>query len=315
VTLEDGTPLADALVFLGPASRMRGDEPFKPFVEARIKDGARTGADGTFSLKGPGREVTVWHPERSPRTVRRAEASEIRLPPRAVLRGRLVDAAGKPVADAEVALDRARKVRTGAAGEFAFVAVEAGVRGLLLPGRRMAAVRLAPGEDAEAEIGPGLPEVRLEVRAGGKPFADPLFGVLVGLDRVASVHEVKGKGGAANLAGVLPGRFVLLGAGGLVARLDVKDAAAAVDLGPATLVVRAPAGTSLALAPGEADELVDLFAMRVGHRPVPPAGSLAFPGLADGAYRLLVESPAGSGLLVDERPVRIEGGRDASLDL
>jgi hypothetical protein len=228
-----------------------------------------------------------------------------------------VDAAGAPVAGVEVALDRTRKATTDAEGRFAFDAVEAGVRGLLLPGKRHLAVRVAPGESAEVEVGPGIPEVRVEIREDGKPVAGPLRGVLVGLDRLGSLHEVKAADGACTITGVLPGRFLLLTGSGALAVLELGGPVATIDLGGGTVSVQAPPGTSVSLAPAESDYLVDLLSMRVGSRPVDAQGrapALGFPGLPDGDYRVLLQSPPGSGRKAGEARVEIRGGRDARVD-
>jgi hypothetical protein len=49
-----GFPVVDALVTFGTLERLRGDEPFKPFRPARIREGVRTDAAGCFALSGTG---------------------------------------------------------------------------------------------------------------------------------------------------------------------------------------------------------------------------------------------------------------------
>ncbi len=280
----DGKVLEGALVFFGEESRARGDEPFKPFDERRIKDGARTDASGRFAVRGEGRRLTIWHPDWSPVTVPVESAGRVRLPPRGTLRGRIVDAAGLPVAAAAVALDRTRKTTTDADGRFSYDRVEAGVRGLLLPERRYVGVRLAPGEAADVEIGPGIPEARLRIESGGHPYSGPITGVLVGLDRLFSVHELKGAGPHA-ATGVLPGRYVLLTVEGPVAPVEIRGPDAVVDLGTADLTVRAPDPRGLYAVPEGSDDFVRLLATRLAgaRRSVEP-GAVRFAPLPPGRY-------------------------------
>ena len=309
----EGTPVEGALVYLGTLVRLRGDEPFKPFRPERVKDGVRTDTAGAFALRGEGRWVSVWHPDFSPVTLKVEDVAEVRLPPRARLRGRLLDGAGGPASGVEVALDRDRKATTDGEGRFAFDGVEAGVRGLLLPGKRFVAVRVGAGEEAEVEVGAALPSVLIEVRREGKPFAGTLAGVLVGLDRVGSVVPFRLVDGRGTVEGVMAGRHVLLASSGLVLPVEIRGPEATAELGGGTLTVRAPAGTSLALAPSPADELVDLLALRAAHRAVPEGGSLEFAGLREGEFRILVEEGSGSGRVAEEKVVRVagEGGTEA----
>lgn len=130
-----------------------------------------------------------------------------------------------------------------------------------------------------------------------------------------SVHTLRHSCASRTVTGVLPGRFLFMTMSGHFARVEIRGPVATVELGKATLTVHAPPGTSICLAPGEPDPLADLFAMRVGHRAVPASGALTFPGLADGAYRLLTEVPAGSGRKAAETPVSTQEGREAVVDL
>lgn len=82
-----GQPVENALVYWGLQERIRGDEPFKPFQEKRILDGARTETDGVFQLFGTGRNVTVYHPRHSPVTVSVERAFTISLPFEARFKG------------------------------------------------------------------------------------------------------------------------------------------------------------------------------------------------------------------------------------
>ncbi|MCI0339867.1 MAG: sigma-70 family RNA polymerase sigma factor [Planctomycetales bacterium] len=280
----DGKAIEGALVYFGDQVRARGDEPFKPFEEKRIKDGARTDASGRFAVRGEGRRLTFWHPDWSPVTVPIEDAARVRLPPRGNLRGRIVDAAGVPVAGVALALDRTRKTTTDDQGRFSFDRVEAGVRGLVFPERRYVGVRVAPGEAGEVEIGPGLPEVRLRLESGGHPYTQPVGGVLVGLDRLFSVHDLKGAGPLV-ARGVIPGRYLLLTLDGPVATVEIRGPDAVADLGSADLTVRATTSRGIYAVPEGSDELVRLLAGRLAEaRRSPEPGLFRFAPLPPGRY-------------------------------
>jgi len=263
----DDLPLPDALVWLGGPEVARGDEPFKPFDPKRMR-GAVTDREGAFELRGRGSEVTAWHPEFSPATVPTGSAGTIRLPARGSVRGVVVDAGGAPRPGVRLSLDSARSATTGNDGSFLFEKVEAGPRGINVDGdkKRWLVVRVRPGEETFATIGPGIDRVTVELTAGGRPsHLGKGPGVAIGLGSVGSVHHAKSGGSTLVLHDVLPGPFLLLGPEGEIAVFSVDGPRAEADLGGATLLVRADEGAKVSLWPaGEiADDLVVLFARRI----------------------------------------------------
>jgi len=311
----EGRPVAGARVYAGSQMRMRGDEPFKPFRIERVEDAVKTDDVGAFELSiDEAKVVTVWHPEYSPVTVPVGDAVRIVLPPRATLRGRIVDAKGRPAAGIEVALDRARKATTGEDGRFSFDRVEAGARGLLLPGRYIV-VRVRPGEEAEIEIPAGLPEVSVAFQSGGAPFEVPAEtkygGLLLGLDRVGGLHPLKVKAGdtSAIAKKVLPGRYLLLLSSGHVSKVDVDGREAVADFGTAALTVKAPAGTPIYVVPPDAaGELVRLLAGRAVFLDLPETGELRLAPLPAGRWLVGIDETSRRGMRdPPERIVEVPG--------
>jgi hypothetical protein len=286
-----GLPVEGALVYFGNQIRMRGDEPFKPFLESRIKDGVRTDFNGGFTIEGKEREVTVWHPEHSPVTVPVAEAGNIVLPQRGGIEGRLLDVNGQPLSGVEVVLDRVRKTKTDPDGGFLFERVEAGVRGLRLPGegKRYVGVQVPPGETVQARIGGFIPEVALEIFANGEPFTESLNGGLVGLDRVFSFHSIKGSGDRLTVSEVIPGNYLLLTRSGRLARVKVDGPRAEADLGRADLTVHAKEGTRVYVIPAGVHELIPLMGGRVSSQRVPASGKVLISPLPRGRYAVGID--------------------------
>jgi hypothetical protein len=290
VTDAAGRPLAGALAFFGEEDVGRGDEPFKPFDEKRIKDGVRTGADGRFEIRGTGRWITFWHAEASPLTIAREKASEIALPPRGTIRGVLRGADAAPLTATKVFLDRVRETTTDSDGRFAFDGVEAGTRGLSLTGGKpkayLAAVRVTPGEATEVDVRPGLASVR--ITWPGRTSLGRFVG-LVPLDAVGSLAVGQPTEGTVVAPDVLPGRYLLLGEGGCVATVDVAAAEATAIVGRGEIVVRAAAKTRVYVVPAGSSYLARLMAGRMAGAGVPADGIQRFTGLAPGRYEVGVE--------------------------
>jgi hypothetical protein len=292
-----GAPVEGALVCSGTDIRLRGDEPFKPFDPARVKDGARTDAGGWFALEANERHVTVWHAGWSPKTVKREEAARVRLEPRATLRGRLLAPDGAPMSGATLTLDREREGVTDELGRFVFEGVEAGVRGLWLPTRRLVSVVVPSGETVEVELGAEEPlDVTLEVRRGGEPCLDGFEGVGVGLDRTSEVFEFASEGGLLRVTTRLPGRYVLLSRSGALAVVDLAQTNASIELGTTPLSIHAPPGKRVYLVPAGASELVEVMAGRAASRTVAADGLLLYSGLPRGRY----------GVGIDRQGVQVE---------
>ena len=286
----EGRPLAGAVVFFGEEDVGRGDEPFKPFVESRIRNGARTDGDGRFSLHGTGRWITAWHPDASPVTVPADRATDLVLPARGFVRGVVRGADGAPLPAQKVFLDRKREATTDAEGRFGFDAVEAGTRGLSLTGDRAKSyvgVRVAPGETTEVDLRPGIGTVRIEW-PGRSSFGRGDV-CLVAQDRVGSLTIAKAEGAALVASDVLPGRYVLLCEGGGVATVDVQGPVATAIAGSGAITVHAKAGKRVYVAPAGVDYLVRLMAGRVASVGSDAQGVARFTGLAPGRWDVGVE--------------------------
>ncbi len=306
VTDATGKPLAGALVFFGEEDVGRGDEPFKPFDEKRIRDGVRTGADGRFAIRGTGRWITFWHADASPVTVARDKASAIALPARGAIRGVLRGADGAPLATTKVFLDRVRETTTDADGRFAFDAVEAGTRGLSLVGGKpkayLAAVRVTPGAASDVDVRPGIASVRIAWQGHASLGR---FVALVPLGAVGSLAVGQPSEGTVVAPDVLPGRYVMLGEGGIVATVDVSGAEATAVVGRGEIVVRAAAKTRVFVVPEGAGYLARLMAGRMAGAGVPADGALRFTGLAPGRYEVGVERD-GVRVTVDVKDAPVE---------
>lgn len=300
-----GRPLADALVFFGEEDVGRGDEPFKPFDEKRVKDGVRTGADGRYELRGKGPWITVWHADASPVTLPVARSSEIVLPARGGIRGVLRGADGAPLATTKVFLDRVRETTTDADGRFAFDKVEAGTRGLSLTGGKpkgYVAVRVTAGETTEVDVRPGLPTVKI-AWPGRTSFGR--FVGLVPLGTSGSLAVGQPTDGAVVAADVTPGRYLLIAEGGAIATAEVSGADATAVVGTGEIVVRAKPKTRVYVVPEGSGYLARLLAGRQAGQGVPADGVQRFTGLVAGRYEVGVERD-GVRAVVDVKDAAVE---------
>jgi RNA polymerase sigma-70 factor (ECF subfamily) len=310
-----GRPLAGALVFAGGQQRARGDEPGQPFVAARVRDGVRTGADGTFELDAAAL-ITAWHPDCSPRTVPATAANRIELASLATVRGRLLDERGAPRPNVPLRLDRTTSAVTDADGAFVFERVERGARVVHVPGddaENPARARGGPwvvrvdGDAATIELTPGLPELRLELRDGG----DARVVALVGLASATSLATATLHESTARFAGVVPGRYHLLTDRGAQLPVVVDGplltvACAAPTLGH-VVVDHLDSGPVHAL-PLDADDLVRTLSARVvrvrrtAATPTVRLGPLPF-----GEYRLSRgDEPRGEPFRVGAAEIRVD---------
>jgi RNA polymerase sigma factor (sigma-70 family) len=282
-----GWPVEGALVYLGTQVRMRGDEPFKPFRVGRIKDGTRTDDRGDFTLPGWARTVTVWHDDYSPVTVPATGAKRIEIPARGAIEGWLVGEAG-----VEVGLDRDRKAIVDEQGRFFFDRVVAGMRGIVLPGKRYVAVAVEPGETARVEMTGLLPEVHLELRAGGEVWREPPgWLALVGLGDLSTTHFIKQKepGPLPPLKGVLPGKYLSITRTGQMASVDVDGPLAVADFGRAMVTVRTRKGGRVFIRPAGVHELAALLSVRQIGKPALPSTGVSFGPLPAGRYDVGIE--------------------------
>ncbi len=218
---ERGVPIEGVTVYFGDAATARGDEPFRAFSARRLSDAVITAPDGFFELDGTGDQLTAWHADHSPSTVDRSDASRIVLAPRGAIAGRVLDAAGQPLAGAPLQLDDPEEspvVPTDAEGRFRFEALEAGAHGIWQGRELLAGVRLEAGQTVELELrlrAAGSLELDL-VRDGAPAELDELEGAIVGLDPVFEFHEIEWNRAAdprpATEGPVRPGRYRLLAA-------------------------------------------------------------------------------------------------------
>jgi DNA-directed RNA polymerase specialized sigma24 family protein len=282
----EGQPLAGALVFLGNQIRARGDEPFKPFRRERVKDAVETKDEGLFELVGEGEQVTVWHPHHTSTTVPIDQSGEVVLPARGGIRGRIVDAEGGPLDGVEVTLDRSTRVNTDAEGGFVFEGVEAGVRGLFLPGKRMFAVRVVPGKSTDVVLRPGLPSVEVNVVRAGQVYAEELNGALYFSGELSPLYTVRAEGGRFTLSDAWPGPYTLLSWQGVIGTVDIRGDRAQLVIGNSRLVVRAPPKTAVWIAPEGSGYFGRLMAARVCWKSTGETGEAVFDAIPDGRYEV-----------------------------
>jgi hypothetical protein len=288
VTDEFGAAVEGALVFWGDLLHMRGYNSLDgPYHTGCSPEPARTDGRGRFTLPGSAELVSAWHPELSPTTVRSSEASTLRLAARGGLRGRAVDERGAPLAGERVVLDRDRSTTTDASGEWSFDHLEAGLHGLVLPGKRQLMARVPAGAalDVDAEW---IGDVTVEILAGGAPYHEPFDGVLVGSGSTFLVRKFATEQGLLGVWDALPGRYHLISRSGRLARFDVAGRAATVELGDADLTVRARPGERVYLIPEDDDEALAFWSRRSAVE-VSAAGTAVWRPLARGRWRVATE--------------------------
>jgi hypothetical protein len=199
--LRDGKPLPAAIVHLP--------------VEAGVRGWATTGPDGAFTLHGvpPGQHQLIVRYGTMAEFSARAtvlpgldvEHAELTLPPGRQLEGRVVDAAGKPVAAAFVAAEAGGAVATDAAGRFVLDAPrgEIEVRAYAPAWRLDAASTVAPHERTVRIVLPVPAHGRVRARLQGVPGRRP-EGALLGLHSldddvvkpgVSTLHWVEARDG------------------------------------------------------------------------------------------------------------------------
>ncbi|MCI0587187.1 MAG: sigma-70 family RNA polymerase sigma factor [Planctomycetes bacterium] len=281
-----GEAVEGALVFLGTEDRMRGDELFKPFDEARIRDGVRTDPGGRFVLEGQGNEITAWHPAFSPVTVPAPEARGIRMDSRGTIRGRILGADELPLERAVVTLDQAGEVRTDSGGRFEFDGVCSGWRGLRTEDGRFVAVRVRAAGTEEVEIGRCVAEVEVSVREDGTAFRGARDAVLLRLESPFLLHTPRLRDGRCSVREVLPGPHLLLARSGDLARLEILGPTALAEMGRFRVGRDGACPPELRLPEG-VEDLVRRIAGRLSSRrrrgrsapPAAPAGPGSIPGL------------------------------------
>ena len=123
----------------------------------------------------------------------------------------------------------------------------------------------------------------------------------MGLGEVSTIHQVRVREGAFTVRGILPGRYLFGDRLGHLAELDVQGPQAWVDLGDASLAVRASPGEKICIMPGGAGELIRLMSLRVVRVMVPDSGIVRFSPLPPGKYEvgLVKEDRLRQGIVVE----------------
>ncbi len=319
VTDRKGRPLEGATVFCGSSMDLRGNDPFKPLDPRRIEripGIVKTGPGGRFRLETSGPLVTAWHPGYTPVTRTIGEAANLVLPGLGSIEGVLLDQEGRPRPGVSLLLDRTRETRTDKEGRFRWKEVEAGIRGICLPGKdlgggrrgrpdRYWGVLVKPGIPTRITLSPGIPRVEIRIlSADGKPFLAPLKGILVGLDKTfTSLPGFRAMEGSFRVERILPGRYYLLAKEGRGV-VEIRGPKAEVRLGSADLTVLAPPGLTLGLYPEKANDLLRVICLRAAklfHSRPKGDGRLIFSGLPPGTY--ILSTPWEK----KRRPVEVKG--------
>ena len=296
VSASHETPIEGALVYWGDQSRMRGKRWFGHYDSTRISDGVRTDFLGMFALRGSAGEITVWHPDYSPITVAAGSAQTIKMPARATIRGRILDAQKVAKRDVEVVLDGHHKAKTDATGHYTFEKVEAGVHGVHVGEHHNVAVRLAPGETVTVDHAKVLDEVEVQLVSGGKPYTKRFGAGVYGLDPIFSIREFGTRNGVGKLRRVFPGRYLIV-SNGSFAEVDVRGTKAIAELGTASLTIQATPGSTVYLAPQFVKDFQKAVPRGIRRR-VPDSGQLTIAPLRVGKYEI--------GLVGSERPQKLD---------
>ncbi len=288
VTDESGAAVEGALVFWGDQVRMRGHDSLAGAFHAHCApEPVLTDARGQFELRGRAGLVSAWHPDLSPTTVPASEAAWLRLGARGGLRGRAVDAQGRPVAGGRVVLDGERETRTDASGAWSFEHLEAALHGLELPGDRWLVARVPSGDVLTVDVD-WIGDATVDILSGGAPFREPFGGVIVGEGRVFLIREFETEQGQLGLWNAIPGRYHLISRSGRIARFDVEGTSASVELGDADLTVRAARGERVYLIPEGGDEALAFWSRRSAIE-APEGGAVAWKPLARGRWQVATE--------------------------
>jgi RNA polymerase sigma-70 factor (ECF subfamily) len=269
----DGKSVVGALVYVGTQIKARGDEPFKPFDPDRISGGVLTREDGVFFLSGSGGFITAWRKGYTPVTVPLEESSQIVLPGLGGMQGRLLDGEGNPAAGRLMFLDRSKQVKTGPDGTFSVGELEAGIRCLIFPDTgKSYGVRIEPRKTAEVELRPGLPLVEVMVVSEGTLLERDLVVHLIGMDPVFSGHQTKVRKGTFTLRDVLPGKYCMFSACGLIGWVDILDSSARADVGSADLTISGvPSGGRAYVVPEGSCNFVHVITGRMAQYRKPAA--------------------------------------------
>ena len=311
-----GDPLENALVFWGRRDRMWGRRLFSPDDPELVHDAVETDADGQFSLRGVGSEITVWHAENSPKTVAREDAVEVRLPPRGAISGRVTSwpatKSKKEKSKKEddrriVTLDRNREIEADENGRFEFDNVLPGTRSLFV-NRRHFTVEVASGQTSEVEIGEVLPKVRVEFVSDGQPFVEKMGGLVVSDGSLGSLHEMGNRNGVGEISRVLPGSYLFITHSGRWAALSVDSPNTVADLGAADLTVFGPPGAHVFVIPDGKAAFIQRVFEQIIRREIPDSGRLNLAPLPKGRYGVGIR---GHGVLAT---VEVEPGAEVTLD-
>ena len=283
-----GNPVQDALVFWGTALKMRDGNPFRPYSTELVPDAVRTAADGSFTLPGAWHEVTAFHADSSPATAPVQRADVLVLGERSRVQGFVVDDAGQPVAGSQVTLDGKETAPTDADGRYVFERVEAGVHSLRFADRRWRGITVPAGVTYDVPSTPVFAKVLVEVLSGGAPYAEPMSGLLMGLEDFFTLHEFQSKAAGFSFPNALPGKYILLTRFGHLATFEVESTQVVLELGRADLRVEGKPGQRVYLLPLGSGEVVRHWAGRMAQE-IGESGHARFGPLVSGTYELGIQ--------------------------
>ncbi len=284
----NGNAVTEACVFFGDQFRARRNWSRNVHPED-APDAVYTDADGRFTVRGDSTQVTAFHASHGVVTAAIDDAGTLTLPAPGKITGRVVDLEGNVLAGKRLHLDRRDKwsVETDAQGRFTFETALGGVRWISLPKpmRHLVGVRVDAGQTADVDISGWLAETNIQLTSNGAPTNLGFGGVVLGLDRVFTLHEFEYDEGRTRIGRILPGRYLFLSRSGHMATVNVNGPDVTADVGTATLTVQAEPGTRIYVIPAGSPEQVRLFAPH-NAREIPESGELSWGPLRAGSYAI-----------------------------
>ncbi len=270
---EFDVPVAHALVFFGEVGRLRGPDPFGAFDAYAVRNGVRTAADGTFELEGAGAEITAWNEAFSAVTVKRAdlapapsapdgeEGCVLRLPAPGRISGALPEFVKGARRGARLALDRELELWLDRHLGFEIDFVPAGLHGLQLPDGSLLGLRVRAGETTVVAPGAFLRDVEIEQRVASRSSrrrAEREI-LLVGLDDVFSVPDVRARDNVLSTPLLVAGRYVLAAREGILDQVHVHAPKTRAMLRLGEVALRTRESPPAVLVPAEVDEPAQLL--------------------------------------------------------
>ena len=301
---ESNSSVAGAKVFFGTKETVStNDELFSAFQPERVL-GAVTDENGRFRIEGQGTTLTVWHEEYVSVVVELAGCSDdlnVQLVGRSSIRGSL-SGAWHPSTVSSVELDFEDSYEISDSGTFLIPNVDEGFHALTLPGGELLGVRVFMGVDAEVRLDEAIDDVTIALTSRGKPFSEPISGIVVGRGAVFTIAPFTAQNGVIYLSRALAGPHLLCAAQGTLAEFVIQDASTRLEVGASSLTVESVPG--LRVFPCPEDLALDPLVHTVLRRllcVVPPVGYIEFAPLLPSGYVLLDDS------MVPGRSFPVEG--------